>query len=451
MTALEAAPGPAPNPAQAGAAAREDLAARYRAVRATSVALAAPLAPEDQQVQSMPDCSPAKWHLGHVSWFFETFVLGPYAAGHAPFHPDYGYVFNSYYEQVGPRHARPARGLLTRPPLADVMAYRAHVDDACARLIETSDDATLAAIAPLVTLGLHHEQQHQELLLTDIKHAFASQPLFPAYRADLPAGPPADRRAAPPPGVVGFAGGVHAVGHDGAGFAFDNETPRHEVLLADFRLAARPVTNGEFLDFIEDGGYRRAALWLADGWAWVEAGGANLWGAAAPMYWRCRDGAWEEFTLAGWRPLDRAAPACHLSYFEADAYARCVGARLPSEAEWEVAARLSGAAEAGANLLAAGRLHPAADMPGDGTGAGGLRRMFGDVWEWTASAYQPYPGFRPAAGAVGEYNGKFMVSQLVLRGGSCATPPGHIRASYRNFFYPHQSWQFTGLRLAADA
>ena len=418
------------------------LAARYRAVRAQTEALARPLSPEDQQVQSMDDASPTKWHLAHVSWFFETFILQPHAPGYTLFHPRYGYLFNSYYEAVGPRHARPQRGLATRPPLADVMAYRAHVDDAMDAFLAGAGPEKLATVAPLVTLGLHHEQQHQELLLTDIKHALAVQPLHPAYRDDLAA----PEGAAPALEFLPFSGGEADIGFEGDGFCFDNETPSHPVRIGDFRLANRPVTNAEVAAFIEAGGYTTPALWLSDGWAWVNAGGANIWGEAAPMYWSRRDGAWWEFTLGGFRPLDPAATACHLTYFEADAIARLMEARLPTEAEWETAARRSGFDEAGANLAPAGRLHPG---PAAAPGPGGLCQMAGDTWEWTASAYSPYPGFRPSVGAIGEYNGKFMVSQLVLKGGSCVTPGGHVRASYRNFFYPFQGWQFTGLRLAA--
>ena len=341
----------APGDVQDGAA----LAARFRAVRSQSEALAAPLSPEDQQVQSMADASPTKWHLAHVSWFFETFILAPHFKGYRAFHPDYGYLFNSYYELIGPRHARPSRGLLTRPPLADVMAYRAHVDGHMARLLEGADRKALAVLAPLVTLGLHHEQQHQELLLTDIKHVLASQPLLPAYRDDLPA----PTGTAQPLEFMDFEGGIRRIGHDRDGFCFDNETPCHEVLLQDFRLARRPVTNGDYAQFIAEGGYRTPTLWLSDGWAWIQAGGGNMWGEPAPFYWLKREDGWHEFTLGGPRKLDPAAPVSHLSYFEADAYARFAGARLPSEAEWETAARATGAAEAGANLLAAGLLHPA--------------------------------------------------------------------------------------------
>lgn len=419
---------------------RDGWCARYRAVRGMTEALAAPLTPEDQQVQSMTDASPAKWHRAHTTWFFETFVLQPHVGAYEPFHPRYGYLFNSYYEAAGPRHARPARGLLTRPGAAEIARYRSHVDAAMERLMRDASSALWNGIALLVELGLHHEQQHQELLLTDIKHAFWCNPLKPAYAPAAP-GRAEGFAAAPPAAWVEVAGGVCEIGHDGAGFAFDNEGPRHRVWLDDFALAVRPVTNGEYLAFLEDGGYRRPGHWLSDGWATVQAEGWR-----APIYWEQRGGVWLEFTLAGLRPVEPAAPVVHLSYYEADAYARWAGARLPTEAEWERAARtLPPGEEARANLLASGRLHP---VPSGAPAAAVLAQMIGDVWEWTGSAYAPYPGFRPAAGAIGEYNGKFMANQMTLRGGSCVTPPGHVRITYRNFFYPHQRWQFAGLRLA---
>jgi ergothioneine biosynthesis protein EgtB len=421
---------------------RDGLVARYRGIRGLTERLAAPLSPEDQQVQTMDDVSPTKWHLAHVSWFFETFLLKPRLSGYAEFHPRYDYLFNSYYEGVGPRHARPKRGNLSRPPLADVLDYRAHVDRAMAKLIEGAPSQDWDEALGLIELGLAHEQQHQELLLTDIKHVLSCNPLGPAYRNG---GAPEPRRSnrAPELHWIEFAGGLREIGFAGDGFAFDNEGPRHRVMLEDFRLASRPVTNGEYLEFIADGGYADALHWLSDGWTTVQTEGWD-----APLHWR-RDGeAWSEFTLDGLRPLDAAAPVSHVSYYEADAFARWAGKRLPTEAEWEIAAAsVGGHIETGANLLQARHLHP---MPAPADANGSLVQMFGDVWEWTSSAYSPYPGFRPARGAVGEYNGKFMVSQLVLRGGSCFTPPGHIRASYRNFFYPQQRWQMMGLRLAED-
>ena len=408
---------------------------QYRTVRACSEALAAPLSAEDQQVQSMPDVSPTKWHLAHVTWFFETFLLKEHLPGYRPFDAAFAYLFNSYYEAVGPRHARPARGLLTRPSLEDVLDYRRHVDEAMARLVDAPDDS----LAPLVTLGLNHEQQHQELLLMDIKHVFSCNPLYPAY---WPV-PAARLGETVPLRWAEVASGIRAIGHDGDGFAFDNEGPRHEALLRDFRIASRLVTNGEYLEFVADGGYARPEFWFMDG---IETARRDGW--AAPLYWRRIDDAWFEFTLAGLRPLDPAAPVAHLSYYEAAAYAAWSGKRLPTEAEWEcAAAALPRDIEQGANLLDSDRLHPA---PAAGNG-GRPRQMIGDLWEWTQSAYCAYPGYRPTAGAIGEYNGKFMANQMVLRGGSCVTPPGHIRTTYRNFFYPHQRWMFSGIRLAEDA
>jgi len=420
---------------------RAALLARFDAVRATTEALVAPLSPEDQQVQSMADASPSKWHRAHTTWFFETFVLAPHLAGYRPFDARYGFLFNSYYEAIGPRHARSDRGQLTRPSATDIGAFRAYVDGAMKRLAETAPDAAWTTVAPLLELGLHHEQQHQELLLTDIKHAFAANPLKPAYAA---ATRPGNGAATALLRWHEVAGGLAEIGHDGNEFAFDNESPRHRVWLEDFAVASQLVTNGEYLAFIVDGGYDRPDHWLSDGWATVQREGWK-----APLYWERRDGAWFEFTLRGERTLQPSSPVCHLSYYEADAYARWAGARLPTEAEWEHAARsVPLPDEADCNLLAAGRLHPA---PSSDDGRDCPAQMIGDVWEWTGSAYAPYPGFRPAEGAVGEYNGKFMANQMTLRGGSCVTPPGHVRVTYRNFFYPHQRWQFTGLRLARDA
>ncbi len=442
------------------------LAARYRAVRAATEALAAPLSAEDQTVQSMPDVSPTKWHRAHTSWFFETFLLQPSSPGYRPFHPAYGYLFNSYYEQVGDRHPRPERGAVSRPGVAEVGAYRRHVDGAMAELLGGHPDGLPPALAGLVELGLQHEQQHQELVLMDIKHVLSRNPLLPAYVAS-PGGTPLP----PVPALDWFEhpGGVEEVGHLGGGFCFDNELPRHRAALAPFAVASRPVTCGEWQAFVDDGGYRRPELWLSEGWATVQAAGWE-----APLYWTRDGGRWHVFTLAGSRPLVPAEPVCHVSLFEADAYARWAGARLPTEQEWEVAARAEAAevplpaepsvpAEPlvpGEPSVPDGARLPVADAPaGDPDGVvaalhprpvGRRSPLMGDVWQWTQSSYAPYPGFRPAAGAVGEYNGKFMVNQYVLRGGSCVTPLGHARVAYRNFFPAAARWPFTGVRLAAD-
>jgi len=405
---------------------------RFTEIRSTSLTLAQGLSEADQTVQSMPDASPTKWHLAHTTWFFETFVLAPYQPGYELFDPRYAYLFNSYYEQAGPRHPRPQRGMITRPSAAEVADYRRHVDAAMADYLATPQ---AAAHADLIELGLHHEQQHQELLLTDILHLLAQNPLRPAYRSVTPA----SRGDHSPQTWHRHEGGIYAVGHDGEGFAYDSECPRHQVLVRPFKLASRAVTNREWSAFIEDDGYRTATLWLSDGWATVQREGWQ-----APLYWEERDGAWWSMTLHGMRPVEAHAPVCHVSYFEADAFARWAGKRLPTEAEWEIAAAPLAAA---GNTLGSGALRP---LPAEG-GTGAPAQMYGDVWEWTSSAFGAYPGFRPAEGAVGEYNGKFMCGQFVLRGGSCVTPDGHIRPSYRNFFYPHQRWQFAGLRLAEDA
>jgi ergothioneine biosynthesis protein EgtB len=399
-----------------------------RRVRECTVSLCRPLSAEDCVVQSAPEASPAKWHLAHTTWFFENFVLEPFAAGYRGFHPQFGYLFNSYYETVGTFHPRRDRGLLTRPALEEVHAYRVHVDERLADLLVAPRTEHTRDIEQRITLGIHHEQQHQELILTDIKHLFSTSPLRPAYRPALEAGD------ADVPALVwlSFPSGLYEAGHAGDGFAFDNEAPRHRRYLESFRIASRPVLNAEYIGFIDDGGYGKPALWLSDGWQAVKT---NTW--QAPMYWEHRDGAWWQMTLAGMRQVDPAEPVCHVSYYEADAYARWAGKRLPSEFEWEVAASLY---EPHGNFLDSGRLHPAP--------CGGEPRFFGDVWEWTQSPYAAYPGYRPSAGALGEYNGKFMINQMVLRGGSCATPASHIRPTYRNFFYPHDRWQFKGFRLA---
>jgi ergothioneine biosynthesis protein EgtB len=423
------------HPAHPVDAQADDTAARYAEVRLVSLALADGLSDADQTVQSMPDASPTKWHLAHTTWFFETFVLAPHQPDYRACDPRFAYLFNSYYEQAGPRHPRPQRGMLTRPSATEIVGYRRHVDEAMAALLATPDALT-PALGELIELGLHHEQQHQELLLTDILHLLAQNPLRPAYRQmPTPTGGEAPRRL----DWRSYDGGIDAVGDEGLGFAFDCERPRHAVLVQPFRLATRAVTNREWRDFIDDGGYRTATLWLSDGWATV-----NREGWQAPLYWEQRDGAWWSMTLHGMRPVEDDAPVCHVSYFEADAFARWAGKRLPTEFEWEIAAKPLPKA---GNMLGSGALRP---LPASAA-AGEPAQMFGDVWEWTSSAYAAYPGFRPAVGAVGEYNGKFMCGQYVLRGGSCVTGEGHIRRSYRNFFYPHQRWQFMGLRLAEDA
>jgi ergothioneine biosynthesis protein EgtB len=405
---------------------RAALATRYRAVRSLSETLCAPLAPDDYLLQSMPDCSPPKWHLAHTTWFFETFVLGPRVAGYRPFHPRFGFLFNSYYEAVGERWPRPARGLLSRPTVAEVAAYRRAVDDRVAELIASADEPTFAAAGPLIELGLQHEQQHQELLLTDLKHAFGLNPLEPAYASPLADEP----HGAEPARWLRHEEGVRWIGFDGPGFAFDNEGPRHRVFVEEFAIADRPVTNGEYREFIAAGGYDRPEYWLSEGWA-----ARQRHGWSAPLYWRAEGREWSQFTLHGPRPLNDAEPVCHVSYFEADAFARWSGARLPTEAEWETAA---GEPDGRGQFLDSAVYHPRPAASG----------FYGGVWVWTASPYTAYPGFRPAAGAVGEYNGKFMCNQMVLRGGSCVTPAGHIRRTYRNFFPPDARWQFSGLRLA---
>lgn len=429
---------------------RHDLAARYARVRARTMALAAPLSPEDAQVQSMPDVSPTKWHLAHVTWFFETFVLERFEQGFEPFNPAFRVLYNSYYHAVGDRHPRPERGLVSRPALAEVRAWRAQVDARMARLLGGPVGPELAT---LVELGLQHEQQHQELLLTDIKHVLSCNPLAPVYREPATVGGPAGAATVPPAQWIRHGGGLVDVGHAGPGFAFDNETPRHPVWLAPFELASRLVTQGEFEAFIAAGGYRESQWWLSAGWDWAQSQQRQ-----APLYWRRASAVggpqrWQVFTLHGLVPLEPETPVVHLSYFEADAYARWVGARLPTEAEWEHAATTAmGRAEpmGAANLADAEVFHPRPWPASPAQGGPDLKQMFGDVWEWTSSAYSAYPGYRPWAGAVGEYNGKFMCNQYVLRGGSCATPADHIRATYRNFFPADACWQFTGLRLARD-
>ena len=403
----------------------DNSSARFRNVRATTLSLIDGLSPEDTVVQTMPDVSPTKWHLAHVTWFFERFVLQPNVRNYRCFDDAYHYLFNSYYYTAGEMYARPQRGFLSRPTLSEVLDYRAYVDTAVLHLLQTrGDDNELATV---VTLGLNHEQQHQELMLTDIKHVFSCNPLKPAVRASLPAAPECSASAYT---FASGEGGVHRIGASGDGFFFDNETPRHEALLHQHEIGNRLVTNAEYREFIEDGGYDVPELWLSDGWATL-----NEHGWQRPLYW---DESLEtEFTLGGVRDIDDNAPVCHVSYYEADAYARWAGARLPSEFEWELAASRHAV---DGNLLDAGYWHPAA----------GSGQYFGDAWEWTSSPYAAYPGFEPLAGTLGEYNGKFMCNQVTVRGGSCVTSANHIRASYRSFFYPDARWQFLGFRLAKD-
>ena len=415
------------------------LTSRYDAVRSHTERLASPLSPEDQTVQSMPDVSPTKWHRAHVTWFFETFVLSEHEPGFAPFQDQYWFLFNSYYEGIGPRYARPDRGLVTRPGAHEVGDYRGNVDDRMRDLMTTLDEGTLDKLAATIELGFHHEQQHQELLLMDIKHVLSRNPLQPVYAGRA--------RASCEPDAMGWVdveGGLVEVGHEGGGFSFDNELPRHRQWLEPYRLADRLVTNAEWLEFMRDGGYARPDLWLSDGWATVKAEGWD-----APFYWTEHDGVWLEHTLHGTFPVNPGLPVSHVSFYEAEAYATWAGKRLPSEAEWEHAVVQDGqaGAEATAGNLADDESYHPSPAP-DHDGKHRLRQVYGDCWEWTSSAYHPYPGFHPPEGAIGEYNGKFMSNQMVLRGGCALTPAGHARATYRNFF-PHRSrWALSGVRLA---
>lgn len=416
----------------------ERLAARLCETRQLSLELAGPLSAEDMTVQPMDDASPTKWHLAHVTWFFETFVLAKFVPGYQPFDEAFNFCFNSYYEAEGPRQPRGHRGLLTRPSAERVLAYRAHVDKALADLLAApSAQYEQDQLAEIIEIGINHEEQHQELLLTDILSLFASSPLRPAYRT---ASAPGSSEAIEPVRWIEYSGGILQIGHSGPGYSWDNERPRHDALIRPFCLADRLVTNGEWLDFMSDGGYRTPSLWLADGWSLVNR---EQW--RSPLYWEDHSSGWHQMSLEGLAPVVAAAPVCHISYFEADAYARWAGKRLPTEFEWEIAAEdlpVTG------NTLATRALRPVPAPKIEDRSR--PRQMFGDVWEWTQSAYLPYPKYQAPAGAIGEYNGKFMVSQQVLRGASCATPEGHSRATYRNFFYPHQRWQFVGVRLAAE-
>jgi len=408
---------------------------RYKQVRSFTEQLCEPLATEDYVIQSMPDVSPTKWHLAHVTWFWETFLLSPALSGYKSLHPQYAYLFNSYYNTLGERHCRPKRGLISRPTVKETYEYRRYVDEHVLGLLEGVDGRQLAELTPIMTLGLHHEQQHQELMVTDIKHVLSCNPLYPAY---LPRALAAC--SVPPMEWISFPEGVYWVGYEGKGFSFDNEGPRHRQFVQPFQFASRLVTNGEYLEFMQDGGYESPLLWLSEGWGKVRA---EEW--KAPLYWENIDGRWMVMTLSGLREVEKAEPVCHVSYYEADAYARWAGARLPTEAEWEVAVQ---DVPVEGNFVESGLFHPA---PLNVAATGGkLAQMYGDVWEWTQSSYSPYPGFRPAAGAVGEYNGKFMCNQYVLRGGSCATSLSHIRPTYRNFFPADAQWQFMGIRLAQE-
>jgi ergothioneine biosynthesis protein EgtB len=411
---------------------RDSLAEAFRIVRAQTEKLCEPLETEDYVIQSVSDVSPPKWHLAHVSWFFEHFVLAEAQPEYQRFHPMYAFLFNSYYNLAGEYHPRVKRGVLSRPTVADVYKFRRHVTEKTLDLLDSITDEELARIEPTLTIGLNHEQQHQELLVTDIKHILWCNPLEPVYRLrdDAPSHP------VRPMGWLEFSGGLHEAGFDNGSFAFDNESPRHTVFLHPFRIADRLVTNAEYLAFMDDGAYQRADLWLSDGWHTVNE---QKW--QSPLYWERRDGEWWNFTLAGMRKVDPNEPVCHVSHYEADAYARWAGKRLPTEFEWEVAAASQ---PIDGNFVDSERYHVAPL-------SNGSSQFFGDVWEWTQSAYLPYPGFKPLPGAVGEYNGKFMSSQMVLRGGSCATPLSHMRSTYRNFFQPYLRWQFMGLRLAEDA
>ncbi len=412
---------------------RPQLLDRYVSVRAFSEKLAEPLQVEDYVVQSMEDASPTKWHLAHTTWFFETFVLRPLVSAYSPAFPEYAYLFNSYYVQAGERYPRPMRGLVTRPTVAQVFDYRRAINREIVSLLENGPDDLVEQALPVIEIGLHHEQQHQELMLTDLKHLFSFNPLHPVY-VDRP---PTVSMEVEPIGWKSFPGGIESIGHDGEGFCFDNELPRHRVLLGSFELADRLITNGEYLEFIDDGGYETPTLWLNEGWQT-----ALEQGWKAPLYWKKRDDGWWHFTLNGLRRVNPSEPVCHVSHFEADAYARWAGARLATEQEWEVAATQ---APNDGNFAENGRFHP---LPLLARGSrDGARQLFGDVWEWTQSPYLGYPGYRPMKGALGEYNGKFMSRQVVLRGGSCATPESHIRATYRNFFPPTARWQFSGVRL----
>jgi ergothioneine biosynthesis protein EgtB len=423
-------------PSANGAGHAAFLIERYRRVRDFTARLCRNLEPEDYVVQSMPDVSPTKWHLAHTSWFFETFVVKQWMPRYRSEVPQYAYLFNSYYNAAGDMHRRDLRGLISRPTVAETYRFRESIDECVLQLLADADDARLAEIEPVLTLGLHHEQQHQELLVTDIKHVFAQNPLYPVFHE---AKTDAQNGGVAPQRFIEFDEAIVMIGHDGAGFSYDNEGPRHRALVPAFSLSNRLITNGEYLEFMEAGGYTRPEFWLSLGWMTVNE---QRW--RAPLYWVERDGAWCNFTLSGFRPVDEAEPVTHISYFEADAYANWAGARLPTEFEWE---RVATDLPIAGNFVDDERFHPARTSRSNDSA---LHQMYGDAWEWTRSGYLPYPGYRAGPGALGEYNGKFMCNQMVLRGGSCATSRDHIRSTYRNFFQPEKRWQFTGIRLARD-
>jgi ergothioneine biosynthesis protein EgtB len=426
---------------RAGSERVERLLTRFHQIRDFTNSLCADLEPEDCVVQSMPDVSPTKWHLAHTTWFFETFILKKFSPGYRPEIPQYAYLFNSYYNAAGDMHRRDLRGLISRPTVREAQRYRASIDSHMDNLLSGADEKLLDKIEPIVVLGINHEQQHQELLVTDIKHVFAQNPLWPVFReVELASSQSIGKMPIPRGQFIDFDEQIVEIGDDGHGFAYDNEGPRHRALVPAFSLATRPVTNGEFIAFIEDNGYARPEFWLSLGWMTVNE---QRW--QAPLYWTKREGAWWNFTLSGFRPVEESEPVTHVSYFEADAFANWAGARLPTEFEWERAA-LDYPVEG--NFVEDGKFHPGALSASADDGR--LHQMFGDVWEWTRSAYSPYPGYRAEPGALGEYNGKFMCNQYVLRGGSCATSRSHIRRTYRNFFQPEKRWQFTGIRLARD-
>ena len=423
---------------------RSELRDHFLAVRSLSQDICAPLTPEDHVPQPVADVSPPKWHLGHTTWFFESLLLGPHIAGYQPFDPDFAWILNSYYESLGPRIERPLRGTLSRPSTQQIGSYRTAVTEQMTELIGSIRDDQYDAFRDLTILGCNHEQQHQELLVTDLKYILACNPTWPVYRTDTGVGD-GTPATLPPMGFVDFAGGLHEIGHAGDSFHYDNEGPRHATFLRDFRLGQRLVTNGEYLQFVEDGGYTRFEPWLSDAWMQVRE---EAW--KGPLYWHNIDGQWHEFTLGGLVRLDLDAPVCHVSYYEAEAYAFWAGKRLPTEAEWEVAAGLSEASPQTGTFHDDGTFHPR-PLQADSITPGRLQQLYGDCWEWTGSAYLPYPGYRRFEGPLGEYNGKFMINQMVLRGGSCATSRDHIRPTYRNFFKADKRWQFMGIRLADDA